>query len=87
MLQLFAYKGNRERSEKLCGIPGREVEEEESVEGKSDGCVVDEGDVQVGLARVPVAVVVEAVRLKPDRDDRHGRLDDAELNKKVKCRD
>ena len=63
-------------SEKVLGA---EVEEEECVEGQRNGHVVDEGDVEVTLVRVPIAVLVETVGLQPDRDERHDRLHDAEL--------
>ena len=67
----------------LLDIPGGEVEEEERVECERDRGVVDQGDVEVRLAGVPVAVVVEAVGLKPDGDDGHHWLHDAELKHKL----
>jgi len=60
--------------------PCGKVEQEQSVERERNGGVVDEGDVEVSLARVPVAVVVESVRLQADGDDGHDRFHDAELN-------
>ena len=63
-------------------LPCCEVEEEERVEGERDGEVVDDGDVEVSLARVPIAVLVEAVRLQPDGDEGHDGLHDAKLNGK-----
>ncbi len=50
-------------------MPCCEVEEEERVEGERDGEIVDDGDVEVGLARVPIAILVETVRLQPDGDE------------------
>ena len=43
---------------------GGEVEEEQGVEGEANGHIVDEGGVQVTLARGPVSVVVQIQCLK-----------------------
>ena len=61
-----------------------EVEEKEGVEGQWDGHIVDEGDVEVALVRVPIAVLVETVRLQPDGDKGHDWLDNAELQRGLK---
>ena len=60
-------------------ILGGEVEEEESIESDGDAEVVDEGDVDIGVAGGPVAVLIEVEELEKDDDEGHEGLDDAEL--------
>ena len=69
----------QDRVERSQQVLGAEVEEKEGVQGQGDGDVVDEGDVEVALVRVPIAVFVKTVGLQPDGDEGHHGLDDAEL--------
>ena len=67
-------------------VSGGVVEHVEGVQRKTDGDVVDESDVEVSLAAVPVAVFVGALGLQPDRHNRHHGLHHAELRQKRKKR-
>ena len=75
-----------DRIERPQEILGTKVEEEKGVEGQRDWDVVDQGYVQVALVRVPISVLVEVVGLQPDGHERHQRLHDAKLQRRLKTR-
>ncbi len=67
------------RVERPQEVLGAKVEKKEGVQGQRDGNVVNEGDVEVALVWVPIAVFIETVRLQPDGDKSHDGLDNAKL--------
>ena len=69
------------RAVRMEQIPSGGVEEEEAVESERDGEVVDHRDVDVALVEAPVAVLVLAHHHQEQREHRHDRLDEAELQR------
>lgn len=57
------------------------VEQVQAVQGQRHGNIVDRRDVDVSIVVAPVAVVVVAKVLQEYDDERHQRLDQAELQR------
>lgn len=71
------------RVERCQQVSRGEVEEIKPVERQRHGDVVDDGDVDVAGVGAPVTVVVVSARLQEDDDERHDRLDEAELQRRL----